>query len=81
MNIYNNTPQTAAYNVNYGDAAECGTIPPQQTISNSNWDNQKSLTVILSSYGGDPPTDGNPFLVTVPQTGTGMVVTIGCYQE
>lgn len=81
MNLYNNTPNTAAYNVNYGDNAECGTIAPQQTISNPNWDNQPSLTIVLSSYGGDPPTDGNPFSVTVPQSGAGMVVTVGLYQE
>lgn len=81
MNIYNNTPMTAWYGVTYGSQSDSGTIPAQDTISNPAWDKQDGLTVAFSAMEGSPPVSGNPFSVIVPQTGTGMCVTIGVYQE
>jgi hypothetical protein len=81
MTLYNNTPMEAAYGISYGNTYDCGTIPSQQTISNTGWDNQKGVTVVFSSMEGNPLTSGNPFWITIPQTGTGSAVTVGIYQE
>jgi hypothetical protein len=81
MTLFNNTPMPAAYNVTYGNAGECGTIPAGQSTSNPAWDNQATLQVVFSSMEGTPPSAGNPFWITVPSTGVGTAVTIGIYQE
>jgi hypothetical protein len=41
------------------------------------------VTVTFSAVGATnpPPGESTPFSVTIPQTGTGMTVTIGLYQE
>ena len=81
MNLYNNTQMEAWYGVSYGNQFDCGTIASQDTISNTNWDNQDNLKVIFSSWEGTPPTYGNPFWLNIPDTGTGTAVTVGIYQE
>ena len=81
MNLYNNTPMEAWYGVSYGNAFDCGTIASQDTLSNTNWDKQDNLKVIFSSMEGTPPVSGNPFWITIPDTGTGTAVTVGIYQE
>lgn len=81
MNLYNNTPMEAYYGVSYGNAFDCGTIPAQQTLENTNWDKQPTLKVVFSAIESGTSNNQNPFSVVVPQTGTGMVVTIGLYQE
>ena len=81
MTLYNNTPMEAAYNVTFGNAGDCGTIPAGQSVTNPSWDNQAALQVVFGSMEGNPPSGGNPFWITVPQTGTGTAVTIGLYQE
>jgi hypothetical protein len=81
MNLYNNTPMEAYYEVSYGNGFNCGTIPAQQNLANPAWDNQPTVKVVFSSMEGTPPSNGNPFSVNIPNTGTGMSVTIGLYQE
>jgi hypothetical protein len=81
MTLYNNTAMEAYYGVSFGNSFDCGTIPAQQTLENAAWDNQPSLKVVFSAIEGASSSSGNPFSVMVPQTGTGMTVTIGLYQE
>jgi hypothetical protein len=81
MTLLNNTPMAASYNVTYGNAGECGSIPAGQTVTNAAWDNQASLQVVFGSIEGNPPSAGNPFWITIPSTGVGTAVTIGIYQE
>jgi hypothetical protein len=81
MTINNNTPVEAYYSVAYGNDVECGSLGGRQSTSSTNWDNQAKLKVVFSGLGGNPPTPGHPFWITIPQTGTGTAVTIGLYQE
>ncbi len=81
MKLYNNTPNDSYYGVSYGNNAECGSISANQTLDIPHLDNQKNLTVKFAAIGNAPPGEMDPFSVTIPQTGTGMAVTIGLFQE
>ena len=79
MKLYNNCEQAVYYWVNYAGGGDCGTISGYDSTESPGWDNE-NLTV---QFAGLPDTpDGMTALsVTVPQTGTGMSVTIGLYHE
>jgi hypothetical protein len=80
MKIQNNTPNPAHYGISNNDQGTCGHLAPNQTLDIRGWDNQQNVSVRFIADGAAP--DGvNPFSVTIPNTGTGMTVTIGLYQE
>ena len=81
MTLNNNTPMEAYYGVSFGNSFDCGTIPAQQTLENTSWDNQPSVKVVFSAIESGSSSSGNPFSANIPATGTGMTVTIGLYQE
>jgi hypothetical protein len=81
MTIFNNTPVEAYYTVSYGNDVECGSLGGRESVTSTNWDKQPKLKVVFSGLGGNPPTPGHPFWITIPQTGTGLAVTIGISQE
>lgn len=81
MKLFNNTPNGAWYGVTHGNGFDCGSLDPDQTIDNPVWDNQQNVRVDFYALGDAPPDETAPFSVTVPQSGTGMAVTIGLYQE
>ena len=81
MKLFNNTPNDAAWNVSTADGSACGSIDSKQTLDFPEWDNQQNVQVSFYALGDAPPGETAPFSVTVPQSGTGMAVTVGLYQE
>ncbi len=81
MKLFNNTPNDANYDISYANDAECGTISSNATTDMPGLDNQKNVKVSFYAAGQAPPGETAPFSITIPQSGTGMVVTIGLYQE
>ena len=81
MKLLNNTPNGAYYDISYQNDAECGSLKPGQTLDLPGLDNQKNVKVTFSAMGKAPPGETNPFSTIIPQTGTGMAVTIGLFQE
>lgn len=80
MKIYNNTPDTAGYNVNWEDGGDCGQIDPGDTIANPSW-NGMNIQVRMRALPDQPGGGISPFSITIPQTKPGMAVTIGMYHE
>ncbi len=83
MKLFNNTPMETFYGISDANSGDCGNISASQTADVSSYDNQQNVTVTFSAVGATnpPPGESTPFSVTIPQTGTGMTVTIGLYQE
>ena len=79
MKIYNNTPNQAEYFISSATGSECGSIDPSQTLEFPQWDNQDNVTVSFIALPSQP--EGSPFTVTIPESKTGMAVTMGLYQE
>ncbi len=79
MTLYNNTNNEVFYGISYAGAGDCGTIEAGQTVDMPGYDNQENVRVTFT------PTpvgqQASPFSVTIPQSGEGMAVTIGLYQE
>jgi hypothetical protein len=71
------------YGISDANSGDCGNISAGQTTDLSSYDNQQNVTVTFSAVGAvaPPPGESTPFSVTIPQSGTGMTVTIGLYQE
>jgi hypothetical protein len=78
MDIYNNTPNEAFYGISYAGAGDCGTIEAGATVSLPGYDNQTNVSVDLSCTSPQVPS---PFNITINDTGTGKVVTVGLYFE
>lgn len=76
MNLYNNTAVEAFYSIAGGDSADCGNIDSQGTADLPYYDNQPSVTVSFA-----PAQENTVFGVTIPETNTGMTVTVGLYAE
>ncbi len=81
MKLFNNTPNGAYYDISYGNDAECGSLKPGQTLDLPSLNNQQNVKVAFTAIGKAPPGETCPFSVSIPQTGTGMAVTIGIFQE
>ncbi len=75
MKLYNNTPNEALYTISCSTSDNCGTIDPGQTADEPYFDKQNNVVVDFSRNGG------GPFDITIPETNTGMAVTIGIYFE
>lgn len=82
MKLFNNTPMNTFYSISDGTSADCGNIPANQTVDLPYYDNQAKVTVSFAAQGAKtPPGESTPFSTTIPESGTGMAVTIGLYQE
>ena len=81
MKLYNNTSNNAFYNISNPTQAECGSISPSQTLDLPGWNNQQNVKVDFVALPPEPDGSAAPFSVTIPQSNTGMTVTIGIYQE
>jgi hypothetical protein len=81
MKLFNNTPNIANYDISYENDAECGSIAANATIDMAGLDNQKNVKISFYAAGKAPPGETAPFSMTIPDSGTGMSVTIGLYQE
>lgn len=80
MKLYNNTNNQVFYSINSPGTADCGNIAAGGTTDLPYYDKQATVNVafeVQSTTINPSP----PFSVTIPQTGTGMAVTIGIYVE
>lgn len=77
MDIFNNTPNEANYGISFPGSGDCGTIAAGDTVSLPYYDNQTDVNVKLCASPNVPA----PFDVTVNNTGTGKVVTVGLFFE
>ena len=75
MRLYNNTQNEALYTISAGQSDSCGTIDPGKTAEDA-YNNTQNVTVYFSNND-----NSYPFSVTIPNTGTGMAVTVGIYFE
>ena len=80
MQIYNNTQNEIFYGISASSGADCGTIEAQQTAELTSWDNTDNVTLTFSALPPEPH-GVTPFTVTIPESKTGMAVTVGLYQE
>ena len=75
MKLFNNTPDSVQYTISSSTSDNCGSIDPGQTADEPYFDNTQGVTVDFST------SSGNPFNITIPETNTGMTVTVGIYFE
>ena len=81
MKLYNNTPGEVYYGIEYPGTGDCGTIDVGATTDLPAYDNQDNVTVSFAALPFSSPPEITPFKITIPESGTGMAVTIGIYQE
>lgn len=81
MKLYNNTQNQVMLTIECASSVDCGTIDPGGTSDWPYYDNQQNVLVAFSALPSNPPPEATPFKITIPDTGTGMAVTIGLYQE
>jgi hypothetical protein len=75
MDIFNNTPNEAYYGISCAGAGDCGTIAAGDTMSFPGYDNQTDVKVGLCASPNVP----SPFDITINDTGTDTVVTVGLF--
>lgn len=75
MNLYNNTPVEAYYEISTASDSNCGTIAAGATVSLPQYDNQTNVVVKFS------PSSGDYFDIDLDNIGTGRALTVGVYQE
>lgn len=81
MKIYNNTQNDIFYDTKVSSGGgDCGTIEAQQTLDIGS-DETDNLVVGFSALPPEPQGGITPYTVTIPESKTGMTVTIGLYQE
>ena len=76
MNLYNNTPVEAYYEISTASDSNCGTIAAGATVSLPQYDNQQNVVVKFS--GG---SSIKYFNVDLNNIGTGRALTVGLYHE
>lgn len=76
MDLYNNTSNEAFYGISTANSADCGTIAPGDTVSLPGYDNQTNVVVTFTAT-----PNASSFDLTLNDTGTGKVVTVGLYHE
>jgi hypothetical protein len=81
MKLVNNTPIQVMLTIACGNSADCGTIDPGGSSDWPYYDNQQNVLVAFAALPSSQPPEITPFKITIPDTGTGMAVTIGIYQE
>lgn len=81
MKIFNNTPGEVFYGISSPSSGDCGTIASEGTADWPGYDNQTDVKVSFGATPVSPPPQVTSFKITIPETGTGMTVTIGIYRE
>lgn len=81
MKLLNNTPVEVQLTISCASSTDCGTINAGDTSDWPYYDNQQNVTVSFSALPASQPPEITPFKITIPETGTGMAVTIGIYRE
>lgn len=78
MKLYNNTGNDVFYGISDSNSVDCGTINAGDTADLPGYDNQTNVRVTFAAL---PVNQVTPFSVTIPESGEGMAVTIGLFQE
>lgn len=81
MKLYNNTPVDVFYGIASASSGDCGNLSAGDTADWPAYDNQDSVTVTYAALPESTPPEITPFKITIPETGSGMAVTIGISQE
>lgn len=81
MKIYNNTPQELFYGISSPSSGDCGNLNAGDTADWPSYDSSENVTVSFSAMPASQPPAITPFTITIPESGTGMTVTLGIYQE
>lgn len=81
MKLNNNTPVDVFYGISSASSGDCGNLSAGETADWPAYDNQDNVRVTFAAYPPSNPPEITPFKVTIPETGSGMAVTIGLYQE
>lgn len=81
MKLANNTPIEVMLTIASSGSADCGTIAPGGTSDWPSYDNQENVLVSFAAMPMSQPPQITPFKITIPDSGTGMAITIGIYQE
>ena len=81
MKVYNNTPDEVFYSISSPSSGDCGTIEACGTSDWPGYDNQQNVRVGFTAMPSSQPPEITPFKITIPNSGEGMAVTIGLYQE
>lgn len=81
MKLNNNTPGQVMYSISSPNSGDCGNIDAGGTADWPAYDNQENVRVAFAAAPVSQPPQITPFKITIPETGTGMAVTIGLYQE
>lgn len=81
MKLVNNTPGQVFAVISSPGAGDCGSIDAGDTSDWPGYDNQQNVKVSFAALPNSQPPDRTPFKITIPETGTGMAVTIGIYRE
>lgn len=81
MKIYNNTPIELFYGISSSSSGDCGTIDAGDTADWPGYDNSENVTVSFTAMPPSQPPAITPFTITIPESGTGMTVTLGIYKE
>jgi len=76
MNLYNNSPVDAYYEISTASNQNCGTIAAGATVSLPDYDNQQNVVVKFSGSSSI-----NYFSVDLNNIGTGRALTVGLYHE
>ena len=80
MKLFNNTGCEVFYGISNSNFGDCGTIGAGITTDLPAYDNQENVNVSFAATPASPDSV-TPFVVNIPNTGTGMAVTIGLYSE
>jgi hypothetical protein len=80
MKLYNHTGNNVFYGISSSKSVDCGTIDAGDTTDLPYYDNQENVRVTFTAL---PVSDNQatPFSITIPDSGEGMAVTIGLFQE
>ncbi|HEV7396282.1 MAG TPA: hypothetical protein VGN86_07200 [Pyrinomonadaceae bacterium] len=81
MNIFNNTPVEVHYDISMTGSGDCGNLNAADTADWPAYDNSSNVEVGFAAMPVSQPPNVTPFTITIPESGTGMTVTIGIYQE
>ncbi len=81
MKVFNNTPVDVFYGIESASSGDCGNLTAGDTADWPGYDNQDNVTVTFSALPMSTPPEITPFKITIPETGSGMAVTIGISQE
>ena len=81
MKIFNNTSDEVHYDISMTGVGDCGNLNAGATADWPQYDNSSNVEVGFVAMPVSQPPNVTPFTITIPESGTGMSVTIGIYQE